>query len=286
MISEFEFVHRDQSGEPRQIAVTVSPIPDRAGARIGALASFRDITNRVKLVEQLGQHRKMASLGEMAGAMAHHFNNILGGIVTSVDFALATGDPDIRHRVLQKSAQALGRATRLVDSLLAFAEGDHRHADEGDLTETVIRLVDEIEPDLSQRGMELALEIDPIPTTPIYQKQINTILINLIENAVQAMVRGDTLTVRLGTVGENVRLEVADSGCGMTDEETTRIFEPFYSKPRGKRASLGGNREGLGLAVVHGIVQDMNGSISVSTAEGKGTTITILLPRHSAIRSS
>ena len=283
--SQFEFMHRDEKERPRQLAVTVSPIPDREGTRVGALACFRDITTRMRLAEELADHRKMASLGEMAGAMAHHFNNILGGIVTSVDYALATSDSDIRYRVLQKTAQALSRATRLVDSLLAFAEGDRRHADTGDLTETVISLADQIEPEMAERGVDLELEIDPIPPMPVYRKQVDTILLNLVENAVQAMADGGTLMIRLGPADNQVRLEVADSGCGMTEEEAARVFEPFYS---GSRSGPGArrHREGLGLAVVHGIVQEMGGSITVTTAPGRGTTLRILFPRPTSTAQS
>ena len=277
IMSQFEFVHRDENGETRQLAVTVSPIPDCSGRRIGALACFRDITNRMRMTERLAEQRKMVSLGEMAGALAHHFNNILGGIVTSVDFALATSDPDVRQRVLQKTAQALTRATRLVDSLLAFAEGDRRHEDTGDLTETMVRLVDRIEPELKEHGIELEFEVDPIPMMSVYRKQIDTVLLHLIENAVQAMPGGGRLRISLAQAGKHVEIQVVDSGCGMTREELTRIFEPFYSGAHTESgARLHG--EGLGLAVVHGIVQDLGATISVTSEPGRGTTFRILMP--------
>ncbi len=283
--SQFEFVHRDEKGVRRQLAVTVSTIPDRKGTGVGALACFRDITNRMQLVEQLAQSRKMASLGEMAGAMAHHFNNILGGIVTSVDFALASTDPEVQQRVLLKSAQALGRATRLVDSLLAFAEGDRRHEDVADLTETVTQLVDRMEPEIRDRGMELLFEAQPIPPIPVYRNRIDTVLLNLIDNAIQAMKGGDVLTIRLGSAGEKICLEVEDTGCGMSDDELSRIFEPFYSRPHILRGSRD-RGEGLGLAVVHGIVQDAGGSISVTSRVGRGTTFTIYLPATGTVTRS
>ncbi len=283
--SQFEFAHRDKKGVRRQLAVTVSTIPDRKGSGVGALACFRDITNRVQLVEQLAQSRKMASLGEMAGAMAHHFNNILGGIVTSVDFALASTDPEVRQRVLLKSAQALGRATRLVDSLLAFAEGDRRHEEVADLTETVTQLVHRMEPEVRKRGLALRFESQPIPPVRVYRNRINTVLLNLIDNAIQAMQGGDVLTIRLGAAGDKVCLQVEDTGCGMSDDELSRIFEPFYSRPYALRGSrIPG--EGLGLAVVHGMVQDAGGSIFVTSQLGQGTTFTIYLPATDAATRS
>ena len=131
--SEFEFSLRNEHGAERRLAVVVTPVADPDGKRIGGMACVRDITNRMILQEQLSQQTKMASLGEMAGAISHHFNNILGGIVTSIDFALASADPDMMEKVLAKTAQALPRATELIRSLLAFAEGDYQESGMCDL---------------------------------------------------------------------------------------------------------------------------------------------------------
>jgi PAS domain S-box-containing protein len=276
--NQFEFCHRDAQGGPRQIAVTVSPIPNRAGARVGALACFRDITRRIQLAEEVAQHRKMASLGEMAGALAHHFNNILGGIVTSVDFALAASDPGVRYRVLQNAAQALTRATRLVDSLLAFAEGDRRYDDVADLFETVVRIADRTESELAEQGIKLQRELASVPAMDVPRKQLETVLLNLLHNAEEAMPDGGTVTLGLEPADQGVRLLVSDTGCGIPDEELSRIFEPFYSRPhpehRARRL-----REGLGLAVVHGIVQDLGATITVQSEPDHGTTFCIRVPR-------
>lgn len=276
--SQFEFCHRDERGSPRQFAVTVSPIPNRAGARIGALAAFRDITRRIKLAEEVAQHRKMASLGEMAGALAHHFNNILGGIVTSVDFALAASDPGVRYRVLQNAAQALTRATRLVDSLLAFAEGDRRYDDTADLSETVVRIADRTERELAERGVKLQRELASVPAIQVPRKQLETVLLNLIHNAEEAMPDGGTVTLGLEPDDPDARLLVSDTGCGIPDEELSRIFEPFYSRPHPDQQARR-LREGLGLAVVHGIVQDLGGTITVQSEPNHGTTFCIRVPR-------
>ncbi|NOT02779.1 MAG: PAS domain S-box protein, partial [Phycisphaerales bacterium] len=161
--NSMEFKHRDELGRPRSLIATFSPILDDVGGHLGALAVVRDITRRISLETELAHRHKMAALGEMAGALSHHFNNILGGIVTSVDFALTTDSPDLHKRTLQQGGVALGRAIKLIDSLLKFAEGDFRHADECDLTECILAVMEYMEPELRKARITLNLQLERLP---------------------------------------------------------------------------------------------------------------------------
>ena len=277
-IGGFEFCYRDAQGNRRQLAATVSPVVDDGGSILGTSACIRDITRRIILQEQLAQNRKMASLGAMAGALAHYFNNILGGVITSVDFALVSDAPLMQKRVLEKTAKALARASQLGDGLLTFAEGDLRTADLADLTETLIEVTDRMEAELKSSGIEMEVRVDPIPVTEVPGVQFRTVLNNVIDNAVDAMPNGGKLTIELRPIEGGYRVRVADTGCGVPEELMDRIFEPFYSTK-----SLGGTggedaRSGLGLAVAHGILQVMGGGISVQSRAGEGSTFEITLP--------
>jgi PAS domain S-box-containing protein len=278
-IGGFEFSAPGPGSKRRVLAANVSPVIDDRGRVVGTSAFVRDITNRIRLQEQLARNRKMGSLGAMAGAMAHYFNNILGGAITSVDFALASNDPVLQKRVLEKTAQALARAAQLGDGLLTFAEGDFRTADLADLTEVLIEITHTVEPELASAGIQLEMDLQPIPVTAVPAAQFRTAMSHLIQNAIEAMPDGGKLTVTLATCDEGYRIRVSDTGCGVSEDLQDRIFEPFYSTKASGEAGTGEPRPGLGLAVAHGPVPVMGGRIVVESEGDAGTTFEITLPR-------
>ena len=235
------------------------------------------MTRLTERLHEAEQGRKMTALGEMAGALAHHFNNILGGLVTGVDFALGVGDPDITQRTLEQTARSLAKASRLMEHLLAFAEGDHRQDDLSDLTEVILQGVDLVEPELSRAKIKLELNINVLPVTAIPRQQLLTVIFNLTHNAVDAMPDGGTLRIDVEHVADQCVLRFTDVGCGVEEEELDRIFEPFYST---KTVPPGAEERaaGFGLAVVHGILQEVGGKISVTSAVGRGTTVEVSIP--------
>ncbi len=274
--SEFEFALVNSYRQKRYLAALVTPIFKTQEQQIGGLACVRDITNRTILQQRLAQKSKMAALGEMAGALSHHFNNILGGVVTSVDFALASGEPLIQQRVMEKTAAALTRATGLVESLLAFAQGDFRDATLAELGEVLIEVIEQIESKL--RGTHIGLEVDLklIPVVEVPRSALHTVLENLIDNAVEAMSSSGMLTIRADYTDRHARIQIGDTGCGLDEQTLTRIFEPFYSTKGSGDERISGR--GLGLAVAHGILKVLNGSVHVTSAIGEGTVFEIRLP--------
>ena len=281
-ICNFEFKHRDDRGRPRNLIATISPVVDDDGARVGVLACVRDITRRITLETELVQRNKMASLGRMAGALAHQFNNILGGVVTRVDFALTTDNPDFQSRTLRQTGDALGRATRIIEALVAFAEGDVRHQDLSDLTEVVIEAAEDIEPEFSRKRINLELELNAVPVTPVPHAQMRTVLEIILNNAAEAMPDGGIIAIKAGVVRGGVDLIISDTGCGMDEETCQRVFEPFYTT---KGRGLGSEQHaGLGLAIAHGVLQVLGHSINVSSVPGEGTTVAIRMAGESTRR--
>ncbi|HNO78888.1 MAG TPA: PAS domain S-box protein [Phycisphaerae bacterium] len=275
-VAEFEFAMRDELGERRKLAVIVTPVAKSDGQPLGGLACVRDITNRLVLQERLAYQTKMAALGEMAGAMSHHFNNMLGSIVTSVDFALQSQDPEVLSRVLRKTADTLNRSTNLVSNLLAFAEGDFRDATYCELGEAVIDTVSETQRRIIGTKIELDCRIDLIPVLPVPRTAMMTMLRNLVDNAIEAMPEGGKLTMVLSDAGECARIVVADTGLGLDEESISRIFEPFYTTKRTDHDPV--FNRGLGLAVAHGILKVLHGSFSVKSTPGHGAEFVVTLP--------
>lgn len=274
---QLDFTDHDSVGEKRELACTFAPIVLESGERIGASACFRDITARIRLQTEVDGSRKMSALGNMAGAVAHHFNNILGGVVTSVDFAIMRDDPVTDRRVLTQTGKSLMRATAIIRGLLAFAEGDRRGEDLADFTEVISEVADDLESLFREKHITLSVDLPRLPVIPIARTQLITVLQNITQNAVEAMPEGGTLSFVVRQDGDKLVISVRDSGCGLDENAMSHLFEPFFTSKK-NLTTVDGQGAGLGLAITHGIVQSMGGTIRVASRLGAGSCFTITLP--------
>jgi two-component system cell cycle sensor histidine kinase/response regulator CckA len=290
----FEIHFNTPDGQARNLMVMLCPMPDPAwanspgppsaipagpheAARTGVAAWLVDQTLSRRTAQRLAQEQKMASLGTLAGGIAHHFNNILGGVATYVDFALTSGDPTAMKRALQITSQAAARAGRITSSLLSFATADHQRTDLSDLTEVILTVAHLMEKPLADAGIVLKLDIEPGPVFPIQTAQINRVLRNLLDNARESMPGGGKITIGVIFDKAVAVLTVADTGCGIAKEDMARVFDPFFTT---KSSSAPGEADhaGLGLCAVHGIVENIGGCIEVASQPGKGAKFSIFLP--------
>ncbi|MHC4982508.1 MAG: two-component system sensor histidine kinase NtrB [Planctomycetota bacterium] len=273
--SEFEISLPGPKGRKLDLLVVLSRIPGASDqAAQGVAAWIIDQRQRKDLSERLAQAEKMASLGTLASGVAHHFNNILGGVATFVDFALTSGDPAAAKRALQMTAEATARASKITQQLLSFARSDLQKADLADLTEVVLTFVHLVEHPLAEKNIKLQLDLKPAPIVAVEAKQMHQALGNLLVNAEDAMPDGGTLYMGIQQASEKVQLVFADTGLGVRPEHLPLIFEPFFTT---KGLHSGGERAnpGLGLSVVHGIITDMGGRIEVESTPGEGTKFII-----------
>jgi len=278
-VSEFEIRHVNPQGRPLYLAVTVSPVLNDANETVGASAFVRDITGRVGLERKLAKSQRLASLGTFASGIAHHFNNILGGIATTVDFALDARDPGALRRALNVTADAVTRASKLVEQLMSFAEGEQKDVDLADATETVCYFMDLMEEELKQANIEVEVQTREQSVFPIPFHSMLSILESLVANAREAMAdEGGRLRILVSPQPGQLLLRLEDTGQGIREDDAEHVFEPFFSTKAGEDTS-GDPRLGLGLAVVHGIVTDLQGTIDLRSESGKGTTVEIIIPR-------
>jgi signal transduction histidine kinase len=239
---------------------------------------FKDITARLQLRRSMRKRERLTTLGALAGSVAHHYNNLLCSIATSLEFALNMNTIAATRRVLRRTADAVGRATQLTQQLLAFAQADHRMSDLADLTESVLRYFDRNEAELAARGIKLEVDWQRIPFVPVRRDQFTIVIENLARNAIEAMPSGGTLTVTLQRRGEHaVMLTIADSGPGIAPDEMEHLFEPFFTT-KGALGAGGTRQAGMGLAVAHGLISEMHGAISVCNAPTGGARFEIVLP--------
>jgi PAS domain S-box-containing protein len=276
-VGDLEFSMTGPDGQARTFAAVVSPVVGDDGRTMGAGVAMRDITQRKVLSRQVGKKRKLEALGGMANAVAHHFNNILAGMQTSIDAALRSENPRLVRRTLELVAESIGRATRITNQLLSFAEARHGEGEWVDLNVAVERFVERLRPQAAAAGVDVRAELRPVAPREFESHRLYPVLESLAQNALEAMPSGGRLTVRLSEQDPEAVIVIADTGCGIAPEHLDRLFEPFFTT----RGHLGGgtaSNVGLGLAAVHGMVAEMGGRISVESQVGVGTTMEIRLP--------
>jgi PAS domain S-box-containing protein len=264
-------------GVERSYELSVAPKPVEAG-RPRLIAIVRDITERVVLAEerlaieaQLRQSQKMEAVGTLAGGIAHDFNNLIA--IISVNLELLQGSvPPSGREPLESIGLATTRAATLVKQILAFSRKQSARREVGSLgaiVEDATRLLRATIP----RGVRVDVDIDP---TPVFVRadasQLQQVVINLGTNAWQAIASGSgTIAFRVDRVGDHARLRVTDDGIGVPAELAERIFEPFFT------TKAAGSGSGLGLSVVHRIIEDHGGTILIESNPGQGTTFEVRL---------
>ncbi len=278
-VADFEVDYQNQTGKELVLAVVLTPVLDENQEVEGLAAWIRDISNRRMLETKLFEAEKMASLGTLASGIAHHFNNILGGVATFVDYALSSSNPEATQRALKMTAEAANRVGDITRSLLTFAEKDAYPTDTSDVTEVLLTFAHLVEKPLAEKQIKLELHLEAVPMVEVIGSRLHQMLGNLLDNAEHAMPDGGHVRIGLKQEYEYVVLTFADTGCGIAAKDIPHIYEPFFTT----RGTLrGGNQKsaGLGLSVVHGIVRELGGSIDLESKISRGTTFTIRLPIH------
>jgi len=255
--------------------------------RASAAAAFARVTEPIDRVAEpqvtdaartsndaIGQTTKLEAIGDLAGGVAHQFNNLLTPILVGVDTLLHDrASPELTREVLEEIRSAADQARQVTQQLLAF--GGKQALD--------LRVVDlRTELTRCEKLMRLSLHVGValelrVPDAPVWARvdttQLQQILLSLMVNAQDAMPDGGRLTVTASSDATSACITVADSGHGMDAPTLSRIFEPFFT------TKALGQGTGLGLATVYGIVRQHHGTIEAVSTPGNGATFTICVPR-------
>ena len=300
------------SGEERLIAWNNYVVRDETGRVVSVLSSGTDITDRkeaeereASLHEQLSRAERMKSIGVLAGGVAHDLNNILGpmvalpGLIEEDMDSAVQGDALAKQEIgesLSVMKLSAGRASDVVRDLVALSRRGHYDRVSTDLAEMscltsdseCIRGLKEAYPDVSIQLNRASSELPVLAS----ENHISRVVDNVIRNAVESIVGKGKVSIEMSAKhlreahsgytiippGHYAIIEVTDTGNGMEKEHLSRIFEPFYTKKRKTERS----GSGLGLSVVHGIMEDHDGYIDVVSDVGVGTTFVLYLPIASA----
>ena len=288
------YVRKD--GESIEVEVTDSVVRGPDGVPIYYVTHVNDITERrkallenEKLQGELVQAQKMEAVGQLAGGVAHDFNNILSVILNYAHFAAEGLEPDDERLAdIQEISKAGDKAANLVHQLLAFSRKEVIEARVIDLNEVVMGVYQILNRSL---GEDIDLDFkagDDLPQVLADPGRVEQVLLNLAVNARDAMLDGGVLKIATQSLqvaegelsqcpaGGYCVITVTDSGSGMDEETLERVFEPFFTtKPRGEGT-------GMGLSSAYGIVDQAGGCLSVESTLGVGTVFTVHLPAVSA----
>lgn len=284
-------------GQDGLLGLAVTPVSDEEGRQIGHLIIGADITEKRKLenalrekTEMLQHAQRMEAVGQLAGGIAHEFNNLMTVVLGYSKRILAKADPDWPLRSELMEIRTAGkRAADITRQLLLYSRKDKVEPEVMRLNELLLGCHALLRP-LICENIKLEYDLDAEPMYVHADKRlIEQVVVNLVVNARDAMPKGGKIVIGCKPVsqgrddsrhdcpnGDYLLLSVADTGCGMSASIRERIFEPFFTtKGPGKGT-------GLGLATVYGIVKQAGGSIRVESIPDEGTRFEILLPRSAA----
>ncbi|MBK9034831.1 MAG: PAS domain S-box protein [Myxococcales bacterium] len=285
-------VNRRKDGTLYEEEATISPVRDPRGTVINYAAVKRDVTRERQLERQFLQAQKLESIGQLAGGVAHDFNNILAVIIMESELAaLDDQAPAPLQESMREILAAAQRGAKITRQLLLFSRKEVMQPTRIDLNEILLNVAKMLQRLLREDvHLELHLHSGPL-ITRADAGMLEQVMMNLVVNARDAMPQGGRIVVETGArkvdagelqdspevaAGRYVWLSVNDTGVGIAPEIIPRIFEPFFTTKEV------GHGTGLGLASVFGIVKQHHGWLEVESVVGRGTKMSAFLPVHEA----
>ena len=265
-------------GETRTLGMTVSPLKNRQGDTVGAIAIFQDLTQIKAMEEAMRKKEQLALIGELAAGIAHEIRNPLASLSGSIQLLrqdLPLGEDD--RRLMDIVLRETERLNRIVSDFLAYARPRVPQLKETDIHELLRRTLELLEKAPSSQDAKVQIVLDlqaQNPCIPVDPGQMEQVFWNLCLNALEAMPQGGTLTVRTRWLpgGQTLEILFQDTGKGIPPWDLDRIFLPFFTtKEQGS---------GLGLANVYRIVNNHGGYVGVESWPGQGTTFRVQLLRE------
>jgi|GEM_PF-5967535 len=269
-----EHWHRRKDGEERVVQVSARRLLLEGRPMVQLI--YRDVTEARQQQARLMEGEKLAALGAMTAGIAHELNNPVMGLLNFVQYARRRAGDDRRLAgVLQEAEETAERVTRLVRDLLTVARGRRTDNARERIQDAAQRIQALLAYRLTESDATLEVRIpDELPAVAITPDHLHQVLLNLMTNAIDAVEgRQDRqVAVEARVVGDAVALSVSDTGPGITREQRQRMLEPFYTTKQVGRGT------GLGLWIVHNLLEEHGGGLDVTSSPGRGSTFTVTLP--------
>jgi two-component system sensor histidine kinase HydH len=273
-VIEKEVLCRTAGGRAVPVSISATPLTDAEGRNIGAVTILRDLREIRELQEKVRRSERLASLGRLASGIAHEIRNPLSSIKGFAQYFQGKLKPASQDKSYADiMVREVERLDRVIAGLLDFARPQEPHPEPvsiGDILDHSLKL---LQSDLQRKGVRVERNYeDGDIKINVDRDQITQAFINVFKNSLESMERGGKLRIFLDQNQDKKMLEirVSDTGCGISRENLSRIFDPFFST---KKKGVG-----LGLAITLKIIENHRGEIDVDSTEGKGTTFRVLLP--------
>jgi len=303
--------HVTPKGDKLYVQVMKTPLYGPDGKAIGIQGIFWNVTERLRAESRMVETEKLASLGQLVTGVAHEINNPLAFVSNNVavlqrdlrdmitliglyrqlersavagpaslfeQIDLVSGQLDLDYtlnnlpKLIDRTREGLRRIEQIVKDLRLFARVDEGDWNEVDLNPGIESSVNMVQGYARKNGVRLVMDLEPLPLVRCRGARVHQVVVNLLMNAIDACKAEDTVTVRTRPESDGIRIEVADTGCGIEPEIRERIFDPFFTTKRI------GEGTGLGLSISYGIVQEHHGTIDVQSAPADGSCFTVRLP--------
>jgi PAS domain S-box-containing protein len=266
----------DRQGNKMSIMVSATARRDENGAFAGITAMLRDVTEMRRMDTYLAQAEKLASIGQLASGVAHEINNPLGVIQCYANLIAKSHPPDPQILsdvgIIRKHTD---QCRSVVEALLNFSRVAEPRMNKTDINACIEEVIAVLDLQLQKAKFTIERQFEAtLPRITVDSNKIKQVLMNLLINASQAIPDGGRIKVKTGLIkdGKQLAIAISDTGQGVSKENISKIFDPFFTTKGPEKGT------GLGLSVSYGIVQQHQGSITVDSAHGKGTTFNILLP--------
>jgi PAS domain S-box-containing protein len=236
---------------------------------------LRDVTESMRLQDQLRQAERLAEMGTLAAGMAHEIGTPMNVILGRSEQLMRKTQEETTKKSLEVIVAQVERITKIMNQLLTFSRRKPSERRRVNLGQTLDDCLEVLQERIRRTKVQVESRYETL-LHPVYvhadSDQMSQVFLNLFINAIHAMPDGGTLRISLEPLNSHVRAVIADTGHGIPKEDLSKIFHPFFTT---KEAGQG---TGLGLTVVHNIVQEHGGSITVDSEPGKGTSFTVTLP--------
>lgn len=272
-VNIYKFRARAFDDRALTLNISLAPLHSKSGEIEGTLVAIEDVTDRVRLEEQLQQSEKLSSIGLLAAGVAHEVNTPLTGISSYSQMLMQqVPESDPRHELLEKIYRQTSRASAIVNNLLNFSRVSDSRLTEVDLNRVLDDTIQLLEAQLRNTHIEVIRDYtDQVPPALGNAPGLQQVFMNLILNARDAMPEGGRLEISTTANARTACINFRDTGTGITPEHLSRIYDPFFTTKQI------GHGTGLGLAVSYGIIQDHGGNIHVESSAGEGTLFRITL---------
>jgi PAS domain S-box-containing protein len=270
----YKFRMKARSGRESVINASIAPLLGKDGAHIGRLILLDDITQRVRMEDQMLQNEKLTSLGLLAAGVAHEVNTPLAVISNYIQMLakqIPTDDP--KQKTIERIVKQTFRASEIVNNLLNFSRTGSGEAMEVDMNSVLEETLTLVQHPFKTARVNVLKNYEPkLPPVLGSTTRLQQVFLNLFLNARDAMPSGGMLEVRTAAYNGTIEVEVTDTGSGIPAEHLHRIFDPFFTtKSTGKGT-------GLGLSVSYGIIKEHAGKVDVRSTPGKGTSFRLEFP--------